>query len=158
MTDGIDDNGVPYTEVTIAVEKAAKGNVADDSKYTFRQFGLLKPRKMDNGMELLAVTPEGFARWSEGEQVLAFFYKPAPRTGLQTTAGLAQGKLSLTEGKLVNEFDNAGMFEGVEINDSLLSREERNMLTAPGAVDAQTFMGLVSRAVSERWIENGEMR
>ena len=157
VTDGIDADGIPYTEITIAVGSSAKGQIAGDTEYTFRQFGLLRPRTMDNGHNLLAAAPEGFARWHEGESVVAFLYKPASRTGLQTTAGMAQGKLSMMGGSLVNEFNNAGLFAGVEI-DAALSPEEQNMLTSPGAVDAETFMGLVSRAVSENWIENGEMR
>lgn len=158
VTDGIDERGVPYTEITIAVGSSAKGNIADETDYTFRQFGLTKPRTMDNGHQLVAVTPDGFARWREGETVVAFLYKPASLTGLQTTAGMAQGKLSLVNGTLVNEFGNAGLFEGVEIDESLTTPEEQNMLTATGAVDAGTFMGLVERAVTEGWIENGGMR
>jgi len=46
----------------------------------------------------------------------------------------------------------------VEIDEDLTTPEEQNMLTTPGAVDAMTFMGLVSRAVAEGWIENGRMR
>ena len=157
VTDGIDANGVPYTEITIAVSSSAKGNIAGQSEYTFRQFGLLKPRTMANGHDLLAVAPEGFPRMREGESVVAFLYKPASRTGLQTTAGMAQGKLSVINGSLRNAFDNAGLFDGVEI-DAALSPEEQTMLTTPGAVDAATFMGLVHRAVAENWIENGEMR
>lgn len=156
--DGIDPNGIPFTQVTISVHSVAKGKVVEQQDYTFRQFGLLTPRTMENGHKLLAIAPEGFARWREGETVVAFMYKPASRTGLQTTAGMAQGKLSLVNGTLVNEFNNTGLFEGVEINESLLTSEQQNMLTTPGAVDAQPFMDLVSRAVSEGWIENGEMR
>lgn len=156
--DGIDTNGVPFTQVTITVHSVAKGNAVEQQDYTFRQFGLLKPRTMESGHKLLAVAPEGFARWIEGETVVAFMYKPASRTGLQTTAGMAQGKLKLVNGKLVNEFNNAGLFEGVEIADGLLTSEQHNMLTTPGAVDARAFMDLVERAVSEGWIENGEMR
>jgi hypothetical protein len=158
VTDGIDERGVPYTEITIAVGSSAKGNVADETDYTFRQFGLLEPRAMDNGHQLVAVTPDGFSRWRKGETVVAFLYKPAALTGLQTTAGMAQGKLTLINGSLMNEFNNAGLFEGVEIDSDLTTPEEQTMLTTPGAVDAQTFMGLVQRAVEEGWIENGGMR
>ena len=157
VTDGIDANGIPYTEVTLSVSSSAKGSIQDDTEHTFRQFGLLKPRTLENGRTLLAVSPEGFARWVEGESVVAFLYKPASRTGLQTTAGLAQGKLDMVNGNLVNAFGNAGLFEGVEI-DAELTSAESNLLTTPGAVDAQIFMNLVHRAVAEQWIENGEMR
>lgn len=158
VTDGIADNGIPYTEVTIVVADSAKGNIKDKAEYTFRQFGLLKPREMSNGKQLLAVSPDGFPQWRQDETVMAFLYKPATRTGLQTTVGLAQGKLHLNNGKLVNQFNNLGLFENVEIEESLLSAEEASMLTLEGAVDAETLMGLVGRAVSGDWIEKGEMK
>ena len=159
VTDGIADNGMPYTEVTLKVGDVAKGGIQAESDYTFRQFGLLKPRDMGNGKQLLAVTPAGFPTWSEGEFAVAFLYTPARKTGLQTTAGLAQGKLTMVNGQLVNQFNNVGLFDGVEINPQLLSESENQLLnTQAGAVDAAAFMTLVSRAVSEQWIENGEMQ
>lgn len=158
VTDGFDDKGVPYTEVTIDVASVAKGNAEEGGKYTFRQFGLLKPRKMPNGLMYVGVSPEGFPRWFEGETVVVFMNKPARITGLQSTAGMDQGKLRLVNGSLVNAFDNAGMWEGVEIDSGSLSNEERNMMTQPGAVDAAAFMGLVGRAVEESWIEKGVMK
>lgn len=158
VSDGVDAKGVPYTQVTIAVGDTAKGTIAKQTDYTFRQFGLLDPRTLPNGHTLLAVTPDGFPRWRQGEYVVAFLYRPASRTGLQTTVGLAQGKLSMRNDRLVNEFGNTGLFEGVDIPASLLSPVERRMLTSTGPVDRQTFMGLVGRAVRQRWIENGEMK
>ena len=62
VADGIDPNGVPYTEVTIAVGTIAKGKVKGGEDYTFRQFGLLEPRTFPDGRQLLAVSPEGFPR------------------------------------------------------------------------------------------------
>jgi len=170
VTDGINENGVPYTEVTIAVASAAKGAVKGAAKrapvgtaeeapvYTFRQFGLLKPRVMDNGRTFLGVTPEGFARWHEGETVIAFLHKPASMTGLQTTAGLAQGKLVLRNGQYANEFNNRGLFDGVEINRGLMTPAQQNMLLNPGPADAGALMELIERAVADSWIERGEMR
>jgi hypothetical protein len=158
VVDGVDEHGMPYTEVTIAVAVAAKGAARGGAEYTFRQFGLLKPRKMPNGKMLVAVTPEGFPRWGVGERVVAFLYKPASRTGLQTTTGLAQGKLRLLDGRVRNEFNNEGLFDGVKIREDLLTGKERAMLASKGAVDAATFVGLVGRAVNERWIETGGMR
>lgn len=158
VSDGIDSKGIPYTEVTIAVGSSAKGKAAKGSDYTFRQFGLLKPRNMGNGRLYVAVTPEGFPSWHEGETVVAFMRSPASLTGLQTTAGVAQGKLSLRNGELRNDFNNNGLFQDVDINDQLLSDEDRSMMLHPGAVDAATFVDLVGRAVEGQWIENGEMK
>lgn len=156
--DGIDAAGVPYTEVTIAVGSVAKGKVEEGESYTFRQFGLLEPRTAANGHQMLAVAPEGFPRWRENEYVVAFMHRKAGRTGLRTTAGMAQGKLKMVNGKLVNQFNNARLFEGVEINPQLLNAEQRDMMTEPGAVDATQFMELVGRAVAEDWIGKGEMK
>jgi hypothetical protein len=158
VTDGVAPNGMPYTEITVSVADSAKGELRGGAKYTFRQFGLVKPRKMPNGSTLVAVTPDGFPNWKVGEQVVAFMYKPASRTGLQTTAGLAQGKLNVLDGRVQNEFNNRGLFDGVKIQDGLLSAKEREMLSSKGAVDAATFVGLVGRAVTGNWIATGEMR
>ena len=52
----------------------------------------------------------------------------------------------------------ARLFEGVKVEEGLLSEKERAMLKSHGAVDAATFVGLVGRAVSGNWIQTGEMR
>lgn len=62
VTDGIDANGLPYTQVTVHVADAIRGNVG--SEYTFRQFGLLKPRSMGNGLVNLMVTPTGWTTYA----------------------------------------------------------------------------------------------
>ncbi len=143
VTDGVSPSGLP---------------LRGGKRYTFRQFGLLEPRRMPNGRVLVAVTPEGFPRWQQDEQVVAFLFRPANRTGLQTTAGLAQGKLTVLDGRIANEFNNRGLFDGVKISDDLLSEKERAMLKSHGPVDVATFVGLVGRAVNENWIGKGEMR
>lgn len=158
VTDGVTESGMPYTEVTISVSDSAKGSAREGSRYTFRQFGLTKPRKRPEGKELMAVTPDGFPQWMVGERVVAFLYQPAPRTGFQTTTGLAQGKLRIQDGRARNEFNNEGLFDGVRIREGLLTEKERAMMTSKGAVDAATFIGLVGRAVNEHWIETGGMR
>ncbi|MBS3748001.1 MAG: hypothetical protein KGY49_13255 [Wenzhouxiangellaceae bacterium] len=158
VSDGISPDGIPYTEVSIAISSTAKGAAKDQEVYTFRQFGLLEPRELENGRTYLGVTPEGFARWQEGETVMAFLHKPASMTGLQTTAGMAQGKLVLRNGYFMDEFDNAGLFEDVEIDRDLLTDAQRNMLANPGPAEAGALMDLVARAVAEGWIESGEMR
>jgi hypothetical protein len=158
VADGVTATGLPYTEITLAVNDSAKGELRGGAQYKFRQFGLVAPRKMPNGKMLLAVSPEGFPRWQEGERVIAFLHKPASKTGLQTTAGLAQGKLTVLNGQVFNEFGNRGLFDGVKIADNLLSEKEKTMLASQGPVDAATFVGLVGRAVSGNWIQSGEMR
>ncbi len=159
VTDGIDAKGLPYTEVTIAVGASAKKKLSPRSDFKFRQYGLLEARKMPDGRFLVAQAPEGFPAWRMDEQVVAFMYKPAAKTGLRTTVGLAQGKFTASGGRLANEQANQGLFKDVHVNAGLLSSAESSMLRGPaGAVDAATLMGLVNRAVAGRWIETGAMR
>lgn len=155
VTDGVDGNGTPYTEVTIAVSASAKGGARRGSSYTFRQFGRMTPRADMEGVDLAA---QGFPRWATGERVVAFLCPPAARTGFQTTTGLAQGKLHVRNGRVSNDFDNEGLFEGLRIREGLLTYDEQAMIRSRGAVDAITFIGLLGRAVEGRWIESGHMR
>ena len=93
VTDGVTPSGMPYTEITVSVADSAKGELRGGAKYTFRQFGLLKPRKMPNGSTLAAVTPEGFPNWKVGEQVVAFMYKPASRAASASSASVISRSL-----------------------------------------------------------------
>lgn len=158
VTDGISDHGIPYTEVTIKVNTAAKGNHAKNSVYTFRQFGLTKPRVLANGKQMIAVSPEGFPRWHANETVIVFMHTAAKFTGLRTTAGMAHGKFVIQSGKLSNEFNNYGLFKDIEFSKGLLSESENKMLTVSGALNAADFMSLVGKAVSQDWVSNGKMK
>lgn len=159
VSDGIDANGMPYTEVTIAVGSSAKKKLAPRSDFKFRQYGLLKPRKMPDGRFFLGHAPEGFPQWAKEEQVVAFMYKPASKTGLRTTVGLQQGKFTANGGRVANAQMNQGLFRDVQISPALLTPAEAAMLKRPaGAVEAMTLMSLVNRAVAGQWIEKGVMR
>jgi len=157
VSDGFTDQGVPYTEVTLTVSESILGAKADT--YTFRQFGLMKPREI-GGRTYLGTTPEGWPNWSKREHVLVFMSTPARLTGLQTTVGLNQGKLQWTDGRLMNAEKNVGMFQNMKITAPDLSNEQKAMLnTQQGqAIDAQPFVALVRRAVKEDWIAKGVMR
>lgn len=160
VRDGIDAQGVPYTEVTIAVASSAKQKLARRSIFKFRQFGLLKPRRMADGRTFLGMAPEGFAQWHKDEQVIAFMRKPAALTGLRTTVGLAQGKFTSSGGQASNGQSNQALFSGVEVSPSLLTPAEAKMLRNPaaGPVDTNALLSLVNRAVAGQWIEKGVMR
>ena len=158
VTDGINAQGVPYTEVTLDVARCPKGGLAPGERPSFRQYGLVAPRKLPSGQMLDTVTPREFPRWQEGEQVVAFLQAPARGSGLQTTVGLKQGKFSLLDGRAVNDVGNRGLFVGVRVADALLDARERAMLESRGPVDAATFVGLVDRAVRGNWIATGQLR
>src|SRR6185369_15205108 len=85
VTDGIENN-LPYTQVKIKVRETLRGTTGP--VYTFRQFGLLAPRSMGNGLINYAVRPAGWASYRPHEEVVLFLYKAAKKTGLRTTVGL----------------------------------------------------------------------
>ena len=156
VTDGF-QNGVPYTQVTVEVDETLRGQVGE--VYTFRQFGLTQPRKMDNGKIYLGVTPDGWSRYEAGEDTMLFLHKPGSATGLQTTTGLGQGKVVFQGGNAVSQAGNEGLFENVEVNANLLNDKDKRLLaTKKGAVNAEGFKSFVKRAVAGRWIEGGKMR
>jgi len=157
LTDGVDSRGIPYTEVTLHVADAIRGQVSGD--YTFRQFGLLKPRDMGNGMMNLMITPAGWATYTKGEDTILFLNKKAAWTGLQTTVGLAQGKFKVSMAGAVNQANNAGLFKNVVIDPSLLgTKEQRAMLTQQGPVNVNAFVSLVKQAVNGNWVQTGRMQ
>jgi hypothetical protein len=132
VTDGF-ENGVPYTQVTLQVNEALRGQLGEE--YTFRQFGLMQPRKMDNGKTYLGVTPEGWSKYAVGDDAMFFLFKPASKTGLRTTVGLGQGKVNFRGGNAESQFANEGMFDNVEVDGKLLNdRDKRLLATKKGAL------------------------
>jgi hypothetical protein len=157
VADGIDPSGFPYTQVTFHVAEAIRGDVG--TEYTFRQFGLLKPRSMGNGMMNLMVTPAGWTTYTQGEEAILFLNRRAKFTGLQTTVGLAHGKFKVSAAGASNDTNNSGLFSHVRVEPSLLAGSDRQMMSVnKGAVNTKAFVSLVRKAVKGRWIEEGSMR
>jgi hypothetical protein len=157
VTDGIDEHGVPYTEVTLHVAEAIRGQVGDT--YTFRQFGLLKPRSVGNGLVNVMVTPAGWPIYHKGEDNILFLNKHAKWTGLQTTVGLTHGQFRVSMGGAANMADNHGLFAHVTVDSNLLEESDRRVMnTEKGAVNAKAFVSLVRKMVDGRWVELGSMR
>lgn len=157
VTDGIDEHGLPYTEVTLRVSEAIRGEVGRE--YTFRQFGLQKPRPMGNGLVNMMVTPAGWPTYRVGEQNILFLNKPAKWTGLQTTVGLAHGQFKVAMAGATNQSNNSGLFTHVHIEPGLLGESDRRVMnTAAGPVNARAFVGLIHKIVDGHWIELGSMR
>ncbi|MEJ6007664.1 hypothetical protein WG899_19110 [Paucibacter sp. AS339] len=158
VSDGI-DNGLPFTEVTMKVKGSVKRDLLSNSQYTFRQYGLLKTRRMADGRYMLATKMEGMPSWAVGEQVTTFMNKPSARSGMSTPVGLAQGKFTLSGTQMSNSFNNQDLFRGMSVDPSVLSDKESQMLSKQlGAVDSGVLNHLVKRAVKEQWIEKGVMR
>jgi hypothetical protein len=157
VTDGVDAQGVPYTEVTLAVGEALRGPAQETM--SFRQFGLLAPRLLPNGETLYAVRPPGWPQYTTGERVLLFLTRPASQTGLRTTVGLEQGKFAITNNVLRSVATEGALFDGVDVAANVLSAEERALVASPSAqYDANAFIAFVRRAVSQQWIETGSLR
>jgi hypothetical protein len=157
VSDGL-ANGVAYTEVVLTVKGSARKALETGSEFSFRQWGLLAPRRMPNGKFLLPMQIEGMPQWHAGEQVVVFFNRPASTTGLRSPVGLNQGKFTTVDGRTINGAGNNGLFDDVRI-DAPLSAEESALLgQRAGAVDESTLMNLVTRAVDGAWVESGVMR
>jgi hypothetical protein len=155
VTDGFDARGLPYTEVTIKVSDTIRGRKAET--YTFRQFGLDKPRRMADGRTYLA-RPIGWPTWRKDETAIVFMYSKARTTGFQTTVGLGQGKLSVANGVAINGYDNRTMFRGVKVKPGTLNTMEQQMFaTKMGPVEVDTFRKFLHRAVDGNWVKNGSI-
>ena len=156
VTDGFDAKGVPYTEVTLKVMDVIRG--ARGETYTFRQFGLDKPRTMPDGRVYLGGRPSSWPTWRKDEVAIVFLYPKAKFTGLQTTVGLGYGKVSVGSGVAMNAYDNTGLFSGVNVNRALLDSAEKQMFdTQKGPVNEEAFRKFLHRAVAGNWVKNGSI-
>jgi hypothetical protein len=156
VVDGIDVQGLPYTEVTLKVSESIRGALPET--YTFRQFGLMKPRPAPDGKMLMMPAPEGFPRFGSGEQVLLFLYPRAATTGLRTTSGLTQGKFTLGPGFAANGTDNVGLFRNVSLDQRVIQESDKRLLaTQSGPMNPDSFLSFLRRAVGEHWVESGRL-
>jgi hypothetical protein len=155
VTDGIDERGIPYTEVTLDIEETIRGNL--QGTYTFRQFGLREPRPTADGTMMMMPAPDGFPRYTAGQTHLLFLHPAAKWTGLRTTARLGYGKFNVGPGRVENDMANAGLFRNVRLEHGLVTASERRMMAADGAANPDSFLTFVKRAVRERWVETGRM-
>lgn len=152
VDDGVTADHLPFTEVTVALDRAVKGSLA--GTYTFRQFGLLRPRPGPNGLTNLMVTPPGWATYRVGDEVMLFLYRPAQRTGLRTTVGLRQGAFRIENGRIASQAGNAGLFVGLDLPRSRRDRVARvRPSSAQDPMAAREFIDLVDTAVRESWFE-----
>ena len=152
VTDGIDDRGIPYTEVTLEVGEAIRGSLY--GVYKFRQFGLLAPRVTPDGRRKMMPSPQGFPKYSPGEDVALFLRPRAAWTGFRMPAGVTQGKFTIAAGRVDNGMGNAGLFRDVRLDQGLTTeRDKRLLATASGPLNPDAFLSFVRRAVRERWTE-----
>ncbi|HET6900214.1 MAG TPA: hypothetical protein VFK70_17815 [Vicinamibacteria bacterium] len=156
VSDGVGRNGLPYTEITVAIEESLRGDLA--GAYTFRQFGLLNPRRAADGARTLLPAPDAMPRYAAGERALLFLAPAARITGLRSTYGLGAGKFTFGPGRVENGMANAGLLAGVSVEASLKTGNDTRLLgTEVGAVNPEDFMSFVRRAVGERWVETCRM-
>jgi hypothetical protein len=156
VTDGIDDHGVPYTEVTLEISESIRGNRA--GVYRFRQFGLLAPRLTADGKRKMMPSPTGFPKYTAGEDVALFLRPSAAWTGFRMPAGVSGGKFTIAAGRVENGMDNAGLFRNVDVDRALVTeRDKRLLTTTSGPMNPDAFLSFVRRAVRERWVETERM-
>lgn len=156
VTDGFDQNGVPYTEITVNVKETIRGN--QGATYTFRQFGLLAPRDMGNGKINLNTTLDGWPSFKTDQEVTLFLYQAGAITGFRTTVGLLQGKFDSRGEMLSNAINNRGLFDNMEIDTQLLSAAEQKLIASTeGPMNRETFVDFVRKVVAQNWIETGKV-
>jgi hypothetical protein len=148
VSEGTDGRGLPYTQVELKVAESIRGNAR--GTMTFRQFGLQTPRAAANGRTFIGVVA-GMPRYAKDQQVLLFLSRTST-IGFRTTLGLEQGRFELRGGNAHNGANNAGLFRGVDLSSRTLSSKEKFLAaTDQGALNADTFLALVRRAVNESW-------
>jgi hypothetical protein len=155
VTDGIDDRGIPYTEVTLDVSEAIRGGIS--GSYTFRQFGLLAPRLSVDGRKKMMPAPPGFPRYSTGEEIALMLRPSAAWTGFRMPAGVSRGKFNLSPGRAENDANNAGLFHNVRLDKNHATEKDKRMMLDEGPANPDTFLSFLRRAVRERWVETGTL-
>ena len=156
VTDGIDANNFPYTEVTMSLNETIRGG--EKGTFTFRQFGLLEPRDMGDGTVNLNTTLDGWPRYAQDQEVILFLYKASPMNGFRTTVGLLQGKFTVDGASLANAINNRGLFDDVAVDEQALSAQELKMFQAEeGVLNRESFITFVRKAVDQGWIETGRL-
>jgi hypothetical protein len=145
---GVDRSGLPYTQVQLKVAESIRGNAGET--LTFRQFGLQTAQPAVDGRRFLGLV-EGMPRYAKGDQVVLFLSRTSA-IGFRTTVGLEQGRFALRGGNMQNGANNAGLFLGADLGKARLNDREKSMVaTQQGPVNADTFLGFVRRAVSQKW-------
>jgi hypothetical protein len=155
VTDGLNGRGIPFTEVKVTISESIRGQLA--GTYTIRQFGLLHPRPTADGTKTMMPAPDGFPRYTPGEEIVLFLRPAAAWTGFRMPAGVSQGKFVIKPGRVANEMGNSGLYRNVRLERGLASASEKRMMDSGGAANPETFLTLVRRAVRERWVETGRL-
>ena len=155
VTDGIDQRGVPYTEVTLRVSESIRGGIS--GTYTFRQFGLVAPRLTPDGTKKMMPSPEGFPRYTAGTELVLMLRPSARLTGFRMPAGVTGGKFEIGPGRVENERGNAGLFSNVRLEQSLATAKDTRMIVDGGPANPDTFLSFLRRAVQDRWVETGKL-
>jgi len=152
VTDGFDERGLPYTEVTVTISDLLRGD--EYETVTFRQIGLRTARPNADGTRIIPAAPEGMPRYMEGEEVLLFLNPPAALTGLRSPVGLGNGKFDFGPGTASNELGNKGVFANISVERGITNpNDDRILATTMGAVNDTDLKSLVRRAVGDHWVE-----
>ena len=154
VTDGIDQRGFPYTEVTLRVSETIRGGIS--GTYTFRQFGLLAPRLTAEGRKMMPA-PEGFPRYTAGAELVLMLRPSARLSGFRMPAGVTGGKFEIGPGRVENDRANVGLFSNVRLEQSLATAKDTRMMVDGGPANPDTFLSFLRRAVQDRWVETGKL-
>jgi len=139
-----------YTEYTFQVSESIKGNV--DGVITFKQYGLAKPRQIDENT-VLYNRPVGMPVYNENEEYMLFLIGDS-RLGLTSPVGLYQGAFLITQDQFgrqvaLNGAYNRGLFKNMssnELNTLALTRTEQTLAArAKGPFILNDFVSVVKK-------------
>lgn len=137
-------------EVELSVSETLRGSA--QGPFKFRQLAGRAPERQEDGRRYLGLVP-GMPSYKKGDAVLLFLGREGS-LGLRTTVGLGQGRFDLKAGNALNGFGNEGLFRDVAVK-AKDEKEAALLATSKGSVRTETLVGLVRRAVVEKWWDGG---
>jgi len=151
---GLDENNMPYTRYSFRVTDSIYG-IADQQVVVIKQFGLVEPIQLDNGVTNITRI-EGMPRYIPGQEYLLLLNKES-RLGFSSPIGLVQGAFLVqgtgTSRTVVNGMGNTNLLIDTSKSIQQRSQESQQNLsqTAPlipdevvkGPVSYDNFTSLV---------------
>ncbi|MFQ5674599.1 MAG: hypothetical protein ACE5G1_01775 [bacterium] len=139
-----------YTEYTFLVSERIKGSVGQT--ITFRQYGLTKPRRLDDDT-ILYNHPIGMPIYEVDQEYMLFLLGDS-KLGLTGPVGLFQGAFLIyrddrAKEVAVNPLQNRGLFQGTSekalAGFGFSANEERVLASKKGPFDLKDFVSVVKK-------------
>jgi hypothetical protein len=144
-------NNIPFTAYTFEVVAMIKGVITET--VTVRQFGVIKPIPIGNGLARGPVI-QGMPQYKEDHQYLLFLVQESP-IGLSSPAGLFQGAFLSTGKGFINSINNRNLSHGLAgswLQGRGLSGQQANKMIQfkKGPIEASYFLQVLWRLTSAK--------